>query len=413
MHIPEGWNILQISEILERISDPIFPEPEENYYQIGIRSHGKGLFHKEPVTGESLGNKRVFRVHPDCFIVNIVFAWEQAVAKTSANEIGMIASHRFPMFRPNNNLCDVDYLTYFFKTPKGKYLLGLASPGGAGRNKTLGQNDFSLLKITLPPTKEQQQIAQILSTWDKAIGNLEALIAAKQKRKKALMQLLLTGNIRFSEFNGEWGYFHLNDIVHTLVSPVDKKTIENEQPALLCNYTDVYYNIRITKSLAFMRATATEQEISKFSLKKGDVIITKDSETPGDIAIPAFVSDDLGGVVCGYHLAILRPKKGKIDGEFLSYLFSLPKTRYYFYTLATGATRFGLSIGAIEKANFHLPPIDEQQKIAAVLSIADKEITTYQNQLAALKQQKTGLMQQLLTGKRRVQLEKDVKIVSI
>lgn len=133
MHIPEGWSNLQISEILERVSDPIFPEPEENYYQIGIRSHGKGLFHKEPVTGESLGNKRVFRVHSDCFIVNIVFAWEQAVAKTSANEIGMIASHRFPMFRPNNNLCDVDYLTYFFKTPKGKYYSGPQNPDSSLR----------------------------------------------------------------------------------------------------------------------------------------------------------------------------------------------------------------------------------------------------------------------------------------
>ena len=402
MRVPDGWNTLPISEILERVSDPVFPEPEKNYYQIGIRSHGKGLFYKEAVTGEALGNKRVFRVHPDCFIVNIVFAWEQAVAKTSANEIGMIASHRFPMFRPRNNQCDIDYLTYFFKTPKGKYLLELASPGGAGRNKTLGQNEFSLLKLMLPPINEQQKIAQILSTWDKAIDKLEALIAAKQKRKKALMQQFLTGKQRFSEFNDEWERFYLKDITHILVSPVDKKVIENEQTILLCNYTDVYHNIRITKSLAFMSATATQQEILKFSLKKGDVIITKDSETPKDIASPAFVSDDLEGVVCGYHLAILRPKKGKIDGEFLSYLFSLSKTRYYFYTLANGATRFGLSIGAIEKASFHIPPIKEQQKIASILSTADKEITIHQNQLAALKQQKKALMQQLLTGKTRV-----------
>ena len=116
MRIPEGWNILPISKILERVSDPIFPKPEKNYYQIGIRSHGKGLFYKGPVTGKSLGTKRVFRVHSDCFIVNIVFAWEQAVAKTSANEIGMIASHRFPMFRPKHNLCDIDYLTGGFNS---------------------------------------------------------------------------------------------------------------------------------------------------------------------------------------------------------------------------------------------------------------------------------------------------------
>ena len=213
MRIPEGWSNLQISEILERVSDAVLPEPEENYYQIGIRSHGKDIFHKKPVTGESLGNKRVFRVHPDCFVVNIVFAWEQAIAKTSISEVGRIASHRFPMFRPKNNLCDVDYLTYLFKSPKGKYLLGLASPGGAGRNKTLGQNEFSLLRITLPPTKEQQKIAQILSTWDKAIETLEALIAAKEKRKKALMQQLLTGKKRFQGFSGKWKWVRFDQIL--------------------------------------------------------------------------------------------------------------------------------------------------------------------------------------------------------
>ncbi len=78
MRRPEGWNAYHVSEILERITDPIFPEPEKCYSEIGIRSHGKGLLHKAPVTGKSLGNKRVFRVYPGCFVVNIVFAWEQA-----------------------------------------------------------------------------------------------------------------------------------------------------------------------------------------------------------------------------------------------------------------------------------------------------------------------------------------------
>jgi len=73
----------------------------------------------------------------------------------------------------------------------------------------------------------------------------------------------------------------------------------------LCNYTDVYYNNRITKSLTFMKATAKKSEIEKYTLKQGDVIITKDSETPGDIAIPSYVAEPLNGVVCGYHLAIL------------------------------------------------------------------------------------------------------------
>ena len=83
----------------------------------------------------------------------------------------------------------------------------------------------------------------------------------------------------------------------------------------------------------------------------------------------------------------------------------MQKTRYYFFTLATGATRFGLSIGAINNAHFTFPPIDEQQKISSVLTCADKEIGTLEKQLADLKQEKKSLMQQLLTGKRRVNVD--------
>ena len=137
-------------------------------------------------------------------------------------------------------------------------------------------------------------------------------------------------------------------------------------------------------------------------MQVGDVIITKDSETPGDIAIPALVSEDLGGVVCGYHLAIIRPNKKLLEGAFLNYLLSMPETRYYFFTLANGATRFGLSIGSINNAHFSLPPLKEQQKIATVLTTADKEIELLEQQLADLQQEKKALMQVLLTGKRRV-----------
>ena len=133
---PKSWTVKSLGSVLERVSCPVIPDVL--YREIGIRSHGKGIFHKKPVLGKSLGNKRVFEVHGDCFVVNIVFAWEQAVARTTSNEVGMIASHRFPMYRPVDGLCDVDFLLYYFKTKKGKYLLELASPGGAGRNKTLG-----------------------------------------------------------------------------------------------------------------------------------------------------------------------------------------------------------------------------------------------------------------------------------
>ena len=298
-----------------------------------------------------------------------------------------------------------EYLAYWLETQK-PYMNNVAS-------KTtipyMNKANCESIPVAYPPLPEQNKIACILSTWDKAIETVEKLIENSKAQKKALMQQLLTGKRRLPGFDGGWKDYHLMDVTNILVSPVDKKTIEGEKPVLLCNYTDVYYNTRIRKSLNFMQATATDREINKFTLTVGDVLITKDSETPGDIAVPAYVSEDLGGVVCGYHLAILRPKKGIVDGEFLSYLLSLEKTRYYFFTLATGATRFGLSVGSIEKALLNLPPLKEQQEIAIVITTADKEIETLQQKLDFLNQEKKALMQQLLTGKRRVKVESEDK----
>jgi len=199
-----------------------------------------------------------------------------------------------------------------------------------------------------------------------------------------------------------WRDLYLNEFAKIIVSPVDKKTFENEIPVKLCNYTDVYYNERITKSISFMNATAKKSEIEKFTLELDDVIITKDSETPGDIAVPALVAEDLNGVVCGYHLAIVRTNKKLALGSFINYLFSMPEIRYYFFTLATGATRFGLSIGGINKAHFRLPPTPEQRKIATILGTWDKAISTTERLIDNSKQQKKALMQQLLTGKKRL-----------
>ena len=119
--------------------------------------------------GEGLGNKRVFWVEPNSFILNIVFAWERAVTKTTEKELGMIASHRFPMYKPKENVADLDYITKFFITHKGKYILEMASPGGAGRNKTLGQKEFENSTICLPSYEEQKKIGRYLEVFDHLI----------------------------------------------------------------------------------------------------------------------------------------------------------------------------------------------------------------------------------------------------
>ena len=194
--LPVDWDVHMLGECLSRVERPVEVKPNELYTQIGIRSHGKGIFYKEPVTGAALGNKSVFWIEPDCFIVNIVFAWEQAIGKTIQSEVGMIGSHRFPMYHPVNDRADIDYLISYFLTKRGTDILEAASPGGAGRNKTLGQERFLKSKIVLPPIEEQKKIAAILTTQDRVIELKEKRLDEKQRQKKHLMQQLLTGKKR-------------------------------------------------------------------------------------------------------------------------------------------------------------------------------------------------------------------------
>lgn len=206
----------------------------------------------------------------------------------------------------------------------------------------------------------------------------------------------------------EWGVVSIADVSKVFVSSVDKRNSLDEFDVFLCNYKDVYYNNYITHDLAFMKATASKSEIEKYRLKSGDVIITKDSETKEDIAVSASVREELTNVICGYHLAVIRPQENRINNDFLKEIFSLPYIKNSFSILANGVTRFGLTLNAIGSASIPLPPLTEQRKIAEILSTWDEAIDQIRKQIDAKKKRKKGLMQQLLTGKKRiVRLDKD------
>jgi hypothetical protein len=185
-----------MGDLVDRVRVPVEVEPDREYREIGIRSHGKGVFHKEPILGSDLGDKDVYAVLSDCLTFNIVFAWEQAVAVTTAAEAGMIASHRFPMYRPRDGVLSLRYALYYLLSPDGKTALEVASPGGAGRNRTLSQEGFRKITIPLPPIEEQERIAATLTTLDREIALMRQYFDALKKQKKGLMQKLLTGQVR-------------------------------------------------------------------------------------------------------------------------------------------------------------------------------------------------------------------------
>jgi type I restriction enzyme S subunit len=197
------WGKFRVNQLLQRTGEAVQPQHGMVYREIGIRSHGKGIFHKEAVTADDLGNKRVFKVHVPAFVVNIVFAWEHAIGLTNENEAGFIASHRFPMFIPKGGKVDLAFTKYFFLRPYGKHLLGLASPGGAGRNKTLGQQDFARLSVVFPEKEEQQKIADFLTSIDTRIQQLTQKKALLEQYKKGIMQKLFSQEIRFRDDGGK------------------------------------------------------------------------------------------------------------------------------------------------------------------------------------------------------------------
>jgi type I restriction enzyme, S subunit len=164
-----------------------------------------------------------------------------------------------------------------------------------------------------------------------------------------------------------WELRRLKQVCLVRPSNVDKKAYEGDEPVRLCNYTDVYYNDVITNDLDFMPATATEEQVARFTLLAGDVIITKDSETAHDIAVAAYVPRDLPGIVCGYHLAILRPKAG-YDGEYIKRLFDSVFVKSCVAVRANGLTRVGLPQYAIDNLLLPVPPDSEQRSIAAAVA---------------------------------------------
>jgi type I restriction enzyme S subunit len=169
---------------------------------------------------------------------------------------------------------------------------------------------------------------------------------------------------------------------------VDKHTVEGEASVRLCNYLDVYRNERITPSMEFMAASASADEVRRFAHQSGDVLITKDSDAWTDIAVPAVVDGEFDGVLCGYHLAMIRPDPQQLEGRFLARAFQAVGIREQFHIEAKGITRFGLSGDGVASAQFPLPPVSEQRVIADFL---DRETA----KIDALLEERTRLVQLL------------------
>ncbi len=218
----------------------------------------------------------------------------------------------------------------------------------------------------------------------------ESLLAPAAREFKPYAAYKHSGVEWLGEIPVHWGTRRLKTFASVQLSNVDKHSLEGQVPVKLCNYVDVYNNERINGAIDFMAATATPEQVRRFSLRTGDVLITKDSESWTDIAVPAVITEDLPEVLCGYHLALVRPRAGRSDGRFLARAFSALGPRDQFHIAANGITRFGLGGDTIRIALFPTPPLEEQHAIAVFL---DRE-TARIDGLVAKKERLIELLQE-------------------
>ena len=244
-------------------------------------------------------------------------------------------------------------------------------------------SDLDLVVFTTP--EQMRQVGELrdafeesnlpfrvdLFVWDAVPENFRAGI----ERRHAVLATHSQATMPDPAITGAaWPTACLGAVADIRLSSVDKKTKPNEHAVRLCNYTDVYRNTFIRGNMDFMPATATDREIEKCSLAPRDVVITKDSEQHDDIGVPALVRDSAPDIVCGYHLAILRPSPERLDGAYLFYALSTGTAQQQFHSYANGVTRFGLRKSDIARVEIPLSPLDEQRAIGDILQMLDDKI---------------------------------------
>ena len=298
---------------------------------------------------------------------------------------------------PNEYVCG-DYL-YFKITFEKLYKIADTSTIPQINNKHIIQ-----YKLAVPPMEEQRKIAEILSVWDKAIEKQSRLIEKLELRKRGLMQHLLIGRTRLPGFTTPWQKVKLGEIgkIYNGLTGKSKEDFEDGN-AKFIPYINVFLNEKV--NIDKLGVVSVDESEKQNKVQYGDIFFTVSSETPDEVGMASvlleYIDDTYLNSFCfGYRLNDFET----LNPIFASYILRGDRFRNYMMVLAQGSTRFNISKNEVMKLRIELPSLSEQKAIAEVLTMADNEIATHRKKLHALRLQKRGLMQQLLTGKTRVKI---------
>lgn len=400
--LPEGWEHIRLREGVSKIGSGVTPRGgEESYKSTGyplIRSQnvGWGCLLLDNVSYIDLDQHNAMsgtKLKSGDVLLNITGASIGRVATYYGEDLGANVNQHVCIIRTDGSL-EPRFVEAFLLSEFGQKQVDQFQAGG--NRQGLNFEQVGSFRLPRPPLPEQQKIAEILSTWDAAIGSQERLIANAKRQKMALMQTLLTAESRLPSFSGKWVSKPIGEVAliydGTHMTP---DYVESGVPFYSVEHltSDDFKNTKFISELVFAN------ECRRVRLEKNDILMTR----IGDIGTAKLIDWD---VRASFYVSLALIKPGPlVHGAFLAQFISASSFRSELHkrTIHVAFPK-KINLGEIGKCLIALPPVEEQRQIAEVLSASDGEISTNVRKLEALRQEKSALMQQLLTGKRRVRV---------
>jgi type I restriction enzyme, S subunit len=390
--LPPDWELILFSEVVKVVQHPVKLDDNQEYRLVNAKRNRGGIVLRGQLLGRDILTKTQFYIHAGDFLISRRQIIHGACGVVPKDLDRSVVSNEYLSLVCRQNLLS-EYLDYFSHSIYFQQTCFHSSIGVDVEKMVFKLEDWLKYKMPLPPIAQQKKIAEILGTWDEAIGAIEKLIAAKQKLKRALMQSLLTGKLRSSQFtdNHFWSEGKFYDAAEVIMGQSPDGSTYNREGIgvpLLNGPTEFSqrYPVRI-------------QWTSKCTKKcyREDILLCVRGSSTGRINI----ADD---VYCiGRGIAAIRAKSGKSINSYLEHqlIYGVQKI----LSLTAGSTFPNIDKKSIEKIPIALPSLEEQNYISEILSGVDKENYLLQEQVEKLNIQKRGLMQKLLTGQWRVNTE--------
>ncbi|SMB89018.1 type I restriction enzyme, S subunit [Pasteurella testudinis DSM 23072] len=402
--LPNGWKQINLKNIIDGSIkngfSPVAASHETGYWVLSLGA----------LTDDGIQVSEIKPVLPESKILENILSMNDFLVSRSntpskvgrsirfQNEINNCAYPDLMMrFRINSEKADVAYIEQFLRS---SFVRSYFTNSAAGSSKTMVKINKRILENTLiylpENINEQTKIAQILTTWDNAIRTIEQLIQNSEQQKQALMQQLLTGKKRLFDENGErfCGVWETKKL-STLIQEINKE--KEIFPDVIELLTVKLHHKGAVRSGKFPKTT--EKGRPYYKRYAGELIIGRQNLHNGGVAI---VPDECNGLIASSAISSFNAKGDNTDLEFILSVMSTEYFKFMVNNLTGGTGQKEVSVSQLMSISIPVPPFKEQQKIAAVLTAADNEIDTLKQTLCRLKTEKQALMQQLLTGKRRV-----------